>query len=83
MVQEWSHARRILSACGKTPRKQESRDLSFFQNKEYSSECAFVPLPGVAERSELTSDHSLQRATVIGSYVSMKKKIFAPCGLPL
>lgn len=32
MVREWSHVRRILNAYEKTPKKQESYDLSFFKN---------------------------------------------------
>lgn len=48
-VHQWSHARDMLSACEKPPRKQDkSCDLSFFKTAELFYECSFGPLPGVA-----------------------------------
>lgn len=53
-VQKWSCARGILSACEKMPRKQESCDLSIFNNTELSLDYIFMPLPCVVDRSEST-----------------------------
>lgn len=51
--------RRILSACEKTPRKQDkSRDLSFFKNTGLFWECVLAPLLGVVDRTGFTSDYS-------------------------
>ena len=63
MVQEWTHAQRILSAYEKTPSMRESCDFIFF-NTELFVGCIFVLLPGVAYRNQFTSDHSLQLAVV-------------------
>ena len=64
MVQEWTHAQRILSAYEKTPSMRESCDFIFF-NTELFVGCIFVLLPGVVDRCELNSDFSLLLAAVI------------------
>lgn len=65
----WTHPRiescEISQCCQTTPRKQEAYGLSFLKNKELLLECVFVPLLGVAYRSELISDHSLLLPAVI------------------
>lgn len=43
---------------------------------------SLVPLPGIAERSEFTSDYTKQQNIVICSYVSVEKYYFATFGLP-
>ena len=56
VVQEWSHVRRILSACEKTPRKQqESCDPSSFNIWIVLGCVLCSSLPGTENRSELTS----------------------------
>jgi hypothetical protein len=42
----------------KKPR-QKSCDLIFFKNMDLFLDYAFVPLPGIADKSEFTSDYSL------------------------
>lgn len=54
----------------------------FLQNMDLFGGCGFVLLPGVAERSEFTSDCSLLPATVICSYASMETQAFAIYSLP-
>lgn len=54
----------------KTPRKQESSDLSFFK-REMSLEYVFMLLPGIVHKSEFAS-------VVIINNVSMKKIMFLP-----
>lgn len=63
--------RRILPDCEKSP-GQESCDLYFFvlQNTQLFLECGFVLLPGVADRTELTS------AVVI--HMPFRKSMFLP-----
>lgn len=51
--------RRIPSACEKTMKKQEPCDLSYFRNMELFSEYAYMLLPGIVDRSEITLDYSL------------------------
>lgn len=59
MVQEWSHVRKILSAC-ETPKETTlSGDRSFFETELFFLEGVFLPLPGVAARSEFTSNYLL------------------------
>lgn len=72
---------RFLSDCEKTPGKQEFRGLSYFSNTELFLEHVFLPLPGVEDRREFTSDHSSQVAIVCLS-VSMEEHVFATCGIP-
>lgn len=66
----------------KKPR-QESCDLSFFKKTELLLDCAFVPLPGVAERREFISDYSSPPDIVICLYVTMETHVCAACGMPL
>lgn len=61
MVREWSPERRFLSACEKTARKQ----VLFLQNSELFLECVLKLILCIADRSEFTSDYSLQLAIVI------------------
>ena len=75
MTQEWNHARRILSAGGETPRTRESCDLSLLKKQGIFLECDFVLLPYVAERSEFTSEYSLQPAIVICLYTPLWKNL--------
>lgn len=72
MGQEWSPVKRILSACEKTPRRQESSDL-YLDKTDLFLGCAALPLPGAADRSDFTSDYLLQLA-IICFYSSMKKR---------
>jgi hypothetical protein len=37
--------------------------------------CAFLPLPGIVDRSEFTSDYSLQLAIIICFYASTEKHV--------
>lgn len=55
--------KRIQTACAKTPREQYKSLVA-----QLFLECVFVPLPGEADRSELTSDYSLELTSVICSY---------------
>lgn len=55
--------------------KTGSCGLSFF--KTQFLECIFVLLPGVAERSEFTSDYSVLLAAVI--HLNVETMIFAMC----
>jgi hypothetical protein len=67
------------SPCEKTPRRQGPVSLGFSHSVELFLECVFMPLPGVAERSELPSDYSLLFAAVIQLHVYMplfKKKTY-------
>ena len=70
----WEHSKRP---------SPESYDLSFFKNTKLFLECACVPLPRVADKSESISDYSLQLANVICLCASMEKHGFATCGLSL
>lgn len=72
---------RFLSDCEKTPGKQEFRGLSFFSNTELFLERVFLPLAGVEDRREFTSDHSSQVAIVISLFVSMEEHALATCGM--
>jgi hypothetical protein len=79
MVREWSPLRRLLSAHEKTVRKQ----VLFLQNVELFLECVLKLIPGIVDRSELTSDYSLQLAIDICLYASVGKHVSAACGLSL
>jgi hypothetical protein len=68
----WEHSKRP---------SPESYDLSFFKNTKLFLECACVPLPRVADKSESISDYSLQLANVICLCASMEKHGFATCSL--
>lgn len=70
-----------MESCEKTLRKQESCDLSFFKNQELFLDYAFMPVLGVADRSEFTSDCSLH--LVMCLCASMGKHVFAKCSLSL
>lgn len=66
-VQKWSHWG-TLRARETTPRKQgKNLVTSVSPNMELFSECFCVP-PGVADRSELTSDYLLRPALLLGLY---------------
>lgn len=56
---------------------------SVLQSKGLFLECAIVPLLGVSDRSELTSDYSLQLGIVICLCASMKKHVFCHMHLVL
>lgn len=64
-----------MTMSEKTPSKQESCGLSFFQTTRLFLDHAFVPLPCVADRSEFISGDSLQLTIAICLYSSMRKKI--------
>ena len=60
---------------------QESKSLMSSvssKNTEMFLECAFVPLPGVADRSEFTSDYSLQ-LLLLSAYMPFWKNMFLLC----
>jgi hypothetical protein len=60
ITQQWSHVRRILSACGNPPRKlDKSLVTRFLQNTEMFLECVFMCFPDTAERSGFISDYLL------------------------
>lgn len=72
-VQKWSHVSRFLSAWEKTPSNQhESCCLSFHRNLCFFLECGFACFPGLVDRSEFTSDCSVQLVIVICLYGSME-----------
>ena len=71
-VQGWSHVT-FLSACEKTPRKQESCDLRFFKSL---LECVFMHYSQVWWRGV----RLLQLLLFINLY---EKQSFALCGLSL
>ena len=65
----------ILSACEKTPRKQESCDLSF--NTQMCSQNMHCPLLPVADRNGFNSDYSLQLANIHLNSSKEKGKTFS------
>jgi hypothetical protein len=56
-------------------------NLTLFKNTELFIKCPFISLQATVDRSELISDHSLQKNIVICSYVSIKKHYFTTFGL--
>lgn len=66
MAQELSCFRRFLSALENTKKKRTGvLGLQFPQNTKLFLDFVFMLLPGVADRTELTSDYSLLLADVI------------------
>lgn len=61
MVKELSHSRRILSTCDKTQIKWDKVSMTPFSSKtqNFPLKICFMLLPGIADRSEFTSDKSL------------------------
>lgn len=74
-VQVWSHEGRILSTCEKT--RQKSYDLSFFKITVLSLDYVFMPLSGMVDRSEFTSDYLLQMAIFV--YMPLWKNMVCFC----
>lgn len=68
-------------ACEKAPSKQDKNlRTSAPSSHGLFFGCAFVPLPGVADGSELTSDHSMRWPLFV--YMPLwKKHVSALCGL--
>lgn len=57
---------RILSVCEKIPRKQDTSLMTAVSSKHgIFLECAFMLLPGIADRTKLGSNYSLLLAGVI------------------
>lgn len=56
-------------------KNSKSCDFGVFRNTELFLDCAFVPLPGVLDRREFTSDCSLQLA-IVTCYVPLWKNMF-------
>ena len=72
-VHEWSRVRGILSACEKTPRKQDKSLVTSVSSKTWTlfSECVFVPLSGISDRSEFTP--------AVVTHMSVWNNMFLPC----
>lgn len=62
---------------------QKSLRPHFLPNKKLFLDYAFVPIPGLVDRSEFPSGYTLQQTIAICSYASMEKPVCAVCGLPL
>lgn len=74
MVQEWS--------CVRETKTRVSWPRFLQKLKKLFLDYAFMPLPGVADRSEFTSDCSLPLDTVVCLYALMEKYVLAVCSLP-
>ena len=57
--------KRILSVCEKNPKEDKSLVTLVSRKHEIFSECAFVLLQGVVDRSKFTSNYSVLLADVI------------------
>jgi hypothetical protein len=68
--------------------RQKPCDLSFFKITILFLDCAFVSLPGVADRGDFTSDYSLQPVITTYLYASIERHVSlwtlsTTCGLLL
>lgn len=73
---------RNLSACEKTPRKQEFCNLSFLKTKQNKKtrmflECDFMPLQGIPKKNEFASGYFLQ-LLLLFIYMLLWKNMFLP-----
>jgi hypothetical protein len=71
---------KFLYTTEKSPRKHGTcfmTSVSLKKNVKLILEYGLLPLPSTADRSEFTSDYSLQLATAICLYATMKKRVLA------